>query len=102
MPRTITVEVLIPWLEEHGVSEAQIDAIESELQDRLGLELTFEEGSAAVIHLGRVIEALAAIPKADLTEDAGHADLIESLLKALAESGVKFWMIGADTLPLEG
>lgn len=62
----IAIQVLYPWLEEvGGVSTAQLDAIESQLEDNLGLKLEFEDGCALLVHVDQVILALAGIINAD-------------------------------------
>lgn len=104
-PREIThdisVQVLYPWLEEAGVSEAELDAIESQLQENLEIGMCFKDGCGLLVHADAVISALSGVANVDTEDHSGDAALIAKLETLVRASGVRYWLIGADTLPLE-
>lgn len=97
----ITVEVLYPWLEEAGCNEDEITAIESQLQENLEMQMCFKDGCALLVHVDAVCLALPGLVNVDGGEPKHLNELLVRLHNQLRDSGVRYWLIGADTLPLE-
>ncbi len=85
---SIEIIVLYPFLEQHGANVKALDAIDAELR-RLDIQTTFDAGAGMLMHRGCLLslDAIERRPK---------------LRNAISESGVRYFLIGADTLPLEG
>ena len=85
---SIEIVVLYPFLEQHGANVKALDAIDAELR-RLNIQTTFDAGAGMLVHRGCLLslDAIERRPK---------------LRSAISESGVRYFLIGADTLPLEG
>ena len=85
---SIEIIVLYPFLEQHGANVKALDAIDAELR-RLDIQTTFDAGAGMLMHRGCLLslDAIKRRPK---------------LRNAISESGVRYFLIGADTLPLEG
>lgn len=90
MARTITIEILIPFLEREGASETDVTRVLDYLQGD-GVLTVFRNGSASLVHADLVDEALQVLAPT-------RREKLRAAVKAVS---VKFWLIGADTLPLE-
>src|SRR5262249_15236568 len=99
MARQITIEVLMPFLQDRFISEDQLTAVESRLLD-VPAAITFEDGVATLLHVDVVLRALEAIDEHPW-KDESAVEFREALQSAVRATGVKYWIIGADTLPLE-
>ena len=86
--RSIEIIVLYPFLEQHGANVKALDAIDAELR-RLDIQTTIDAGAGLLMHRGCLLslDAIERRPK---------------LRNTISESGVRYFLIGADTLPLEG
>jgi 2-keto-3-deoxy-6-phosphogluconate aldolase len=96
MAYQITVEALYPFLEARGITEDQLEGVE------MGLDasLTFSEGNAGLIHRDTVLKALEAIDDYPW-KDTSPREFREWLQGEVTANGARYWLVGADTLPLE-
>ena len=85
---SIEIIVLYPFLEQQGAKVKALDAIDAELR-RLDIPTTFDVGAGMLVHRDCLLSL----------------DTIErrpKLRNAISKSGVRYFLIRADTLPLEG
>jgi hypothetical protein len=100
MAKQITVEVFWVWLTEKGATEDQMDAIEGELRYTHHATLVFDDGVATLLHRDVVLKALAAVDNWPW-KDQDPVEFRKWLQSEVTATGILFWIVGADTLPLE-
>lgn len=96
---TIAIELLYPFLESRGISLEQLEVVEDGLEE-LGAVLTLAPGTATLIHRDAILEALKTIDDYPWKGESPR-EFREWLQAELKTTGVRYWLVGADTLPLE-
>jgi|SRR5215467_8597684 len=99
MPKTIKVEVLFSWLTDNAASDEQVDAVEASISDN-NIATVFDDGVATLLHVDTVHKALTAIDNYPWKGE-NPVEFREGLQAKLLATGIKYWIIGADVLPLE-